>query len=124
QGADLVRFRALALQRIRDVRPDGLLEFSTDDVPADDVCDRANGAEPLDPEEIGEAAERTDLAGGLFRDWDRTIRRDREIPQDNPEPVAHEVSHLEGSVGTKEIEDLDVLDPQGLDRLGRDVLKG
>src|SRR3989442_5753851 len=38
--------------------------------------------------------------------------------------MAYEVSHLEGSVGTSEIEDLDVLHSQGLDRLRRDVLNG
>src|SRR5207245_6588125 len=122
RGADLVRFRALALERIRHVRLDGLLEFSADDVSANDVGDRTNGAEPLQAEEIREAAERTDLAGGLLRDWDRAIRRDCEIPQDDPEPVAHEVSNLEGVVGTREIEHLDVLPPQGLDCLRRHTL--
>src|SRR2546425_10418870 len=120
RGADLVRFRALALERIRHVRLDGLLEFSADDVSANDVGDRANGAEPLQAEEIREAAERADLAGGLLRDRDRAIRSDREIPQDNLEPIADEVSYLEGAVGTREMEDLDVLHPQGLDRLPGD----
>src|SRR5213593_4117432 len=124
RGADLVRFRALAFERIRDVRLDSLLEFSADNVPADDVCDRADGAEPLQAKEIREAAERTDLAGGLLRDWNRSIRCDREIPQDDLESIAHEVPNLERAVRTREIEDLNVFHPQGLDRLRRDILEG
>src|SRR3989454_787303 len=116
--------RSPATGRIRDIRLDGLLEFSADDVPADDVCDRADGAEPLQAKEIREAAERTDLAGGLLRDWNRLIRRDREIPQDDLEPIAHEVPNLERAVGTREIEHIDVFHPQGLDRLRGDILEG
>ena len=73
-GADLVRFRTFSFDRIRNVRLDGFLEFPPDDVPAYDVCDRSNRAEPLDSEEIGEAPERTDLAGGLFGDVQHSLR--------------------------------------------------
>src|SRR2546422_3920295 len=78
----------------------------------------------MQADKVREAAERTDLAGGLPRDRHSEIRRDREIRQDDLEPIAHEVSNLERAVGTREIEHLNVFHPQGLDRLRRDILEG
>src|SRR3989442_1561493 len=123
-GADLIRFGTLALDGIRDVRVDGLLKLAPHDVPVDDMRDGPHGTEALQAEEIREATERTDLAGGLFGNRNRPILREGEIPDDNLEAVAGEVSDLEGKVRARQVKDLDVLHPQGLDRLGRDVLEG
>src|SRR2546427_10360232 len=80
RGADLIGFGTLALDRIRDVRIDRLLELPAHDVPADDVGDGPHRTETLQAEGIREATERTDLAGGLLRDRHRPIPPSRQIP--------------------------------------------
>src|SRR5205807_7654280 len=56
RGTDLVRFRILPFQRIRDVGLDGLSEFAPDEMATDDVGDRPDGPESLDTEETREAS--------------------------------------------------------------------
>src|SRR5713101_5190721 len=93
-SADLIRFGTLALDGIRDVRVDSLLKLAPHDMPADDVGDGSHGTETLQAKEIREAAERTDLAGGLFGNRTRPTLRDREIPDDDLEAVSGEISDL------------------------------
>src|SRR3990170_8877857 len=116
---DLVRFGILAFHRIRDVRVDRLPELSADDVPPDDMGDRSDGSEPLDPEEVREAAGGPYLAGGLLDEDLGLLRGDGEAPHHDAEAVANEIPDLQRMVRFVEVEDLDVFHAERLQRLWR-----
>src|SRR5205807_10656909 len=77
RGTDLVRFRILPLQRVRDVGLDGLPEFAPDEVATDDVANRPDGPEPLDAEETRKASGNSESPCGLLDRLRRDVRLDR-----------------------------------------------
>src|SRR6266581_4837681 len=128
RGADLVRFLSLSFDRIRDVGIDRFPEFPADDVSADDMRDRSHGPEPLLPEEVREAAMEAELARGLLDRRGRLLRRDGDVPHDDAEAVAAEISDFKPRLGPIDIDDLEVLhvkrpNPLEWDILERDQLR-
>ena len=91
-----------------DVQPCGALYVAADDPLAHEVGDRPDGAEPLDPEIVGEPAgllDDRDVLGydpGELRFWDGAF------PHPDLELVADEVADLQGSGGPVGILDGDV----------------
>src|SRR5437870_2597317 len=109
--ADPVGLRALARDRIRDVRVDRLPELAANEVSPDDMGDRPHRAEPLDPEKVREPAADPQLARGFGRDYFGSLGRYRKAPNENAKPVADEFSDLERAIGRVRVKDLDVFHP-------------
>src|SRR2546426_139959 len=123
RGTDLVRLRILPLQRVCDVRLDGLSEFAADEMATDDVGDRPDGPESLDAEETREASRDPEGPCGLLDRFRCDLRLDGKVPHDNPKPISRQVSELQRPVGPEGVEDVDVLELESMDRLWQDVLE-